>query len=268
MENDIPDAYVRKMRQIFVWSFAWAFGGPLDGKRRTDFDAAIRESFEAKTSYRNRRTIFDYFLDKDGLTFVPWSQIAEKAIPNEDFVATEDTVCFARLSELCPTNKRNMMIVGPSGSGKSIILQNMLKEQEEQIYTFVLTLSAQTSAIQIQETIETKMESKRKTLLGPPEGKTAAFFVDDIIMPKPEQYGAQPPLEVLRQVLGYGGFFNRKELYWVEVHGLTIVAACQPPGGGRNTPDNRLLSQFTTLYLNEPSDQSLKTIVGTILTVS
>jgi dynein heavy chain len=79
MENDIPDAYVRKMRQIFVWSFAWAFGWPLDGKRLTDFDAAIRESFESKSSYPNRRTIFDYFLDTGGLTFVPWSQTRERA---------------------------------------------------------------------------------------------------------------------------------------------------------------------------------------------
>lgn len=267
LENDIPEAYVKKLKQIFVWSFAWAFGGSLGEKKRIDFDATIRESFESKSIYPTRKTIFDYYLDTDGVTFSPWSQIAEKATPNENFVATEDTICFAKLTDLCVMNKRHVMVVGPSGSGKSTIIQNMLKEREEQIYTFSLTLSAQTTAIQMQETIETKMESKRKTLLGPPEGKSAAFFVDDFIMPKPEEYGAQPPLEVLRQYLGYGGFFNRKDLYWVDVHDLTIVAACQPAGGGRSSPDARLLRQFTTLYINEPSETSLNTIFKTILSV-
>jgi dynein heavy chain len=74
--------------------------------------------------------------------------------------------------------------------------------------------------------------------------------VDDVIMPKPEQYGAQPPLEVLRQYMGYGGFFNRKELYWVDVQNLTLISACQPPGGGRNRPDDRLIRYFASLYIN------------------
>lgn len=267
METDIPDAYIKKLKQIFVWSFAWSFGGGLDSKGKHDFDGLIRESFEAKSIYPTRRTIFDYYLDTDGLTFTPWSELSSKAEPDENFVATEDSVAFTKLTELLVTHKRHSMVVGPSGSGKSIIIQNMLAEKSETIYTLSLTLSAQTTAIQFQETIESKMESKRKTLLGPPEGKSACFLVDDIIMPKPEQYGAQPPLEVLRQYLGYGGFFNRKDLSWIDVHDLTIIAACQPPGGGRNMISPRLLSQFTQLYLNEPSEQSLNTIFKTILTV-
>ena len=267
MEEDIPDAYIKKLKQIFVWSFAWAFGGGLPDKKRIDFDGLIRESFESKSIYPNRRTIFDYFLDKDGITFTPWAEVSAAAPPDENFVATEDSVCFNFLTELLATSKRHCMVVGPSGSGKSIIIQNMLASKAESIYTLSLTLSAQTTAIQFQETIESKMESKSKKLLGPPEGKSAVFLVDDIIMPKPEQYGAQPPLEVLRQVLGYGGFFNRKELYWVEVKDLTIISACQPPGGGRNMISGRLLSQFTQLYLNEPSETSLNTIFNTILHV-
>ena len=267
METDIPDAYVKKLKQIFVWSFAWAFGGGLESKKRIEFDGVIRDSFEAKSIYPTRRTIFDYFLDKDGITFTPWSDISNAAPPDEVFVATEDSVAFTKITDMLITNKRHCMVVGPSGSGKSIIIQNMLAAKAETTYTLSLTLSAQTTAIQFQETIESKMESKRKTLLGPPEGKSACFIVDDIIMPKPEQYGAQPPLEVLRQYMGYGGFFNRKDLSWIDVNDLTIIAACQPPGGGRNMISPRLLSQFTQLYLNEPSETSMSTIFTTILNV-
>ncbi|OHT16379.1 Dynein heavy chain family protein [Tritrichomonas foetus] len=267
MKEDIPDAYIKKLKQIFVWSFAWAFGGGLATKKRQDFDGIIRDSFEAKSIYPTRRTIFDYFLDKDAMTFTPWSDVSNAAPPDENFVATEDSVAFNFITDLLVTNKRHAMVVGPSGSGKSIIIQNMLAAKADSLYTLSLTLSAQTTAIQFQETIETKMESKSKKLLGPPEGKSAVFIVDDIIMPKPEQYGAQPPLEVLRQYMGYGGFYNRKELTWIEVKDLTIISACQPPGGGRNKLSPRLLSQFTQLYLSEPSESSLNTIFKTILDV-
>jgi len=54
------------------------------------------------------------------------------------------------------------------------------------------------------------MEKKRKKVYGPPTGKKYIVFIDDLNMPKKEEYFAQPPLELIRQFLDHQGWFDRK----------------------------------------------------------
>lgn len=115
--------------------------------------------------------------------------------------------------------------------------------------------------------IEEKLEKRRKGLIGPPKGRRAVIFVDDLNMPKVDTYGSQPPIELLRQFQDFGGFYDRDKLTWISVDDVTLAAACGPPGGGRNPITARLVRHFSVLAIPAPADVTLKHIFGAIVNV-
>jgi len=110
------------------------------------------------------------------------------------------------------------------------------------------------------------MEKKRKKVYGPPTGKKYIVFIDDLNMPKKEEYFAQPPLELIRQFLDHHGWFDRKvkEKPFNKLQDIVIVSAMGPPGGGRSVITPRLQRHFNILTYTDISYEAVTTIFTTI----
>lgn len=131
--------------------------------------------------------------------------------------------------------------------------------------TGMINFSAQTSSNRTQEILESKLEKKKRSRYGAPGNKRLAIFIDDVNMPKPEVYGAQPPIELLRQLLDASGFYDREKLYWKEIENLILCTICAPPGGGRNPLTPRFTRHFSMMFIPTTSENAMRTIFTSIL---
>lgn len=97
--------------------------------------------------------------------------------------------------------KNPLLLMGPTGTGKSFYMTDILMNQldKEKYEPAFITFTVQISANQTQELVISKLNKRKRGQYGPPKGKTTVLFIDDVNMPLKEIYGAQPPLELLRQ---------------------------------------------------------------------
>ncbi|KAG7458844.1 hypothetical protein MATL_G00224900 [Megalops atlanticus] len=261
--------------QTFVFCYLWAVGGNLTESHWDAFDSFVRQQFEDNSEAKlpTSGDLWSVYMDFTQKRLEPW----EKVIPSfqydaempffEMLVPTADTVRYGYLMEKLLSVRHSVLFTGITGVGKSVVARGLLNSiQEKASYVPVyINFSAQTSSARTQEIIESKLEKKRKTVLGAPSGKKVVIFVDDLNMPKLDSYGSQPPIELLRQFQDFGGFYDREKFYWKAIKDMTIAAACAPPGGGRNPVTPRFLRHFSMLCLPTPSEHSLKQIFKAIL---
>lgn len=88
--------------------------------------------------------------------------------------------------------KKKIYLTGGTGAGKSVLIGSTLStcKTYKKIDSICFAFSAQTKAISISSTLESKLNQIKKKELGAFSGRSFVVFIDDINMPAVEEYGA------------------------------------------------------------------------------
>uniref|UniRef100_A0A8D1JTD3 Dynein axonemal heavy chain 12 n=1 Tax=Sus scrofa TaxID=9823 RepID=A0A8D1JTD3_PIG len=215
-----------KVIACFIFSLIWSIGGSCDTDGRLVFDIYIRLVIQGKDENNP-------IPDSVGLVY--------------DYMP--------------------LLFVGPTGTGKSVYVKDKLMNHLEKdlYFPFYVNFSARTSANQVQNIIMARLDKRRKGVFGPPMGKKCIIFIDDMNMPALEKYGAQPPIELLRQFFDSGNWYDLKDTSKITLVDIELIAAMGPPGGGRNPVTPRFIRHFNICTINAFSDETMIRIFSSIV---
>ncbi|EAS04067.1 axonemal dynein heavy chain (macronuclear) [Tetrahymena thermophila SB210] len=297
-EKKVPKDMDEHFNNIALFSTIWAIGGALEENTRKQLHEVISHlilgapdlinnyklQLDIKHPYEPRQlsiklpdkvTVFDICFDSKKNQWVNWTQTVDKYIvPKEGefhdiFVPTNDSIRNNFFLHKCIQSNNHLLICGPTGTGKTVNIINELQQHYfNSEYTNLCTsFSGQTQANQVQRLIESKVcTRRRKGVYGPEEGKRhIVIFIDDLNMPAKEKYGAQPPIELLRQWMDEGGWYDLETKEWKQLQDIIFIAAMLPPVGGRNSVTMRYLRHYNLLYVQPFDEDSLLRIFNNII---
>ncbi|XP_060516742.1 dynein axonemal heavy chain 7 [Cylas formicarius] len=297
--EQVSDLDVRaQIEGSFFFACIWSMGGTLDNLSREKFNLMFRglleREFPQKTAemlnvpFQIKKPekpyiftlpigegVFDYRFIKEGKgKWKLWSDELLNAPPiprdipvNQIIVVTAETVRTTALMQLLVQHQKALMIIGPTGTGKSVYATDfLLKKNDLQVYIpLFINFSAQTTANQTQNIIMAKLDKRRKGVYGPPVTKKCVVFIDDVNMPLKEVYGAQPPIELIRQWFDHQMWYDLKEIVPMKLIDIQFMCAMCPPASGGNVVTPRFTRHFNYYCIDEFQDSTLINIFSKIM---
>uniref|UniRef100_A0A7S1KNU3 Dynein heavy chain, cytoplasmic n=1 Tax=Percolomonas cosmopolitus TaxID=63605 RepID=A0A7S1KNU3_9EUKA len=269
LENDIIQKYMEKR---LVFSLFWGFGSIMIRKSRIALSEFIcAESPISPPAFDDEENLLDYSVRLEDGTWVTWKDLVPDAevdqnrtASNATVIPTPDTLRHEELLLSWIHNKRNAILCGPPGSGKTMILTSVLKSLPN--YESVsLNFSSATGSDLIMKTLEqycVVTNGPNGFVMRPSQDdKRLVIFCDEINLPANDDYGTQLVITFMRQVIEQGGFWRACDHTWIQLERVVFVGACNPPTDpGRVIMTPRFLRHCPVLFVDFPNSDSLLTI--------
>ncbi len=287
LKKDVPASEV--LERVFVFCVVWAFGSSLTiGDDGTDYRKIFSDWWRTKwtnVKFPSRETVFDYWLDQsvEHYSFEQWTksphfysiEFDSRTMAMESVtVPTPETCSVTFWMQLLLSMRRPVMMVGPSGTGKTQMAKGMLQllqseeGRREGLSNGVLSQSISfnyyTTSSALQRNMNLPLERKTGTSFGPPGNSRLVYFLDDINLPEVDPYNTQSAIALLRQHLEYEHVYDLSKMS-VQNISNTQILACLNPTARSFLVNPRLQRWFATFAVGLPGPTSLLTIYETFL---
>lgn len=258
------------LRDLIIFCSIWSVGCLTNNETRLQFEEHLVKNVLKDKSFTG---VFDKEFDLKSKTWKNFNAEFENyEIPSltpfhEIVLPTLNLSRGIKLNQILLLNKNSVLIPGSVGSGKTICAFKLFADYlPKDFNSLSLSFSAQTTPKQITDYFFSQIEKRKKGVFGPKNGKKCVIFLDDLNMPMKEEWGAQPPLELLRQYLDHGFWhvmkFNKECL---KIEDIVVIGAMVPPKAGRNDISRRLVRHFNVIPLTDFDQKVMQSIYEKVL---
>lgn len=272
--QNVPTDCPKEWYEIyFVFACIWSFGSALFQDQLMDWRNEFSKWWvnEFKTiKFPLTGTVFHYYIDPETKKFSPWTDLIKSFELDTDIplqatlVNTAETTRLRFFIDILIAKKHPVMMVGPAGSGKSVMMADKLSSLPESYAITNVPFNFYTTSEMLQKVLEKPLEKKAGRNYGPPGSKMMIYFIDDMNMPEVDTYGTVQPHTLIRQHMDYGHWYDRIKLSLKDIHNVQYVS-CMNPTSGSFTIDGRLQRHFCVFACSFPSLQELVRIYNSIL---
>ena len=289
--EDYETAEEKTLESIMVFAVIWSIGATTDSDGRVIFNDKFTDwckggnqlpVWRSKKGEMGRKlmcpfnekgSVYDNVFNRETNKWVAWESIMEPytIAPDATFqemtIPTLDSTRYGWILETMFLDHKPVLFAGETGTGKTVVVKTTIAGLDQSKFDSIeVNFSAQTTANQTQLSIDGKMEKRRKGVYGPLPGKWSIVFVDDLNMPAKETYGAQPPIEILRQFMDHGGWYDLEDLSQKRtLQDVQFVSAQGPPTGGRSAVTPRYLHHYNLIEIAPFQDVTLSQIFTSIM---
>jgi dynein heavy chain len=282
LEDILPEESVRGapppdkklLEYHFVFACVWAFGSCMLVDKVYDFRTQFSKWWVAEmknVQYPEKGLVFDYFVDEEQVLMAPWEERVSSFEYIDDgnfgnlFVPTVETTRLTYFLDSLISRKHFVMFVGNTGTGKTAIMRNKLKNMDGESWAYeTVSMNSFSDAPSLQLILEGPLEKKSGVRFGPPGSKRLVYFIDDMNMPFVDKYDTQSAIELVRQSVDYRGWFDKVKILLKEITNSQYVACMNPTAGSFNiTP--RMQRHFVTFAVQMPGPDIVRSIYSSMI---
>jgi GTPase SAR1 family protein len=264
---------------IVEYAAVTGFTASLDENSRLWFDEWWKS--KSKVYPKDGYSVYDYFYDTHDHQFQHWSDAiptfsypAHQGIPANAYVHTTTTISINNILDVVMNAEKSLMVVGATGCGKTSLIMEKLHASCSGDITdvFYITINANrmTDSVYIHKRINKNLIWKHSSLYVPKGNKKLYCFIDDIHLAKTDDMlHRQTAVEVIRQHLDSGYFYDMDKQQWQMIKNVTYIATYNPKiYSPSKSMSNKILKHFHVYYQSRPNDVEIEGILYILLLIS
>lgn len=230
-------------------------------KFATEVYSLTGERFQFMTSnpinvfYDNSSNSFKEFLfdDSEKLDIKDFSNLNTNPIIKTPSIQRDFTIINSWFALNEP-----FVIVGPEGSGKSLLINYLLSQKKSSLAVINSTSQSNSKTI-IQKLYQlcTINNTSKGKILRPKDANKLVLLIKNINLPKPDKYETIQLLTFLQQIVTFGGFYS-EDLDFIYLERIQIICSMNPSSTlGRFEVSTRLTGKIKMLYVDYPSEEEI-----------